>query len=192
MRCVKEIFGSLQGEGFWTGRASVFVRFSGCNLRCRFCDTDHGGGTLMSDGEIVAAVSSWAADWVVLTGGEPALQVDGSLVDALHAAGKGVAIETNGTVPLPEGIDWVTYSPKGDFCDGAEPCIGRADEVKVVWTGQEVSHHLLFPAGHYFLQPCDWGDAVRNRETLAACVAYVEAHPQWRLSLQMHKLIGLK
>lgn len=180
MRKINEIFYSLQGEGFHTGTPAVFVRFSGCNLKCPFCDTQHEVGTWMSDEEIVAEVVKYATAMVVLTGGEPGLWIDGSLVDALHREGKYVCIETNGTCALPENIDWVTCSPK----EGATVKLGRMDEVKVVYVGQDVSPYLDLPACHYFLQPC----SCSNTE---AVVSYILCHPQWRLSLQTHKLLQI-
>ena len=113
MRKINEIFYSLQGEGYHTGTPAVFIRFSGCNLKCSFCDTQHEAGTLMTDDEIIAEVSKYPAVTVILTGGEPSLWIDDALIDRLHKAGKYVCIETNGTRPLPESIDWVTCSPKG-------------------------------------------------------------------------------
>jgi 7-carboxy-7-deazaguanine synthase len=189
---VNEIFYSIQGEGHRTGRPAVFIRFSGCNLRCPFCDTDHEAHRLMTDREIVEAAAAFPARYAVLTGGEPALYVDEALIDSLHAAGFTVAIETNGTRPLPAGIDWVTLSPKGDFCAGADVVLQRADELKVVYTGQSLDAYAQFPARYYYVQPCDEGDAQRNAANARRCVDYCLAHPQWQLSLQIHKLIGVK
>ena len=150
MRKINEIFYSLQGEGFHTGTPAVFVRFSGCNLKCSFCDTQHEDGRMMSDDEIIAEVCKYPCRMVILTGGEPGLWIDGKLTAALHAAGKYVAIETNGTCILPEDIDWVTCSPK----EGAILKVSRIDEVKVVYVGQDVYENLKLPASHFFLQPC--------------------------------------
>lgn len=180
MRKINEIFYSLQGEGFHTGTPAVFVRFSGCNLKCPFCDTTHEDGTLMSDEEIVVEVSKYPASLVILTGGEPGLWIDEALVEALHRAGKWVSVETNGTCVLPSNLDWVTCSPK----EGARVKLERMDEVKVVYVGQDVSVYLQLPAQHYFLQPC----SCRNTEEV---IAYLLQHPQWRLSLQTHKLLQI-
>lgn len=181
MRKINEIFYSLQGEGHHTGTPAVFVRFSGCNLKCDFCDTAHQSGVAMSDEAIVEAVSAYPCRMVILTGGEPGLWIDDALVEALHRAGKYIAIETNGTQVLPEGIDWVTCSPK----EGAPLHVRRIDEVKVVYTGQDVAPYLSLPAQEHFLQPC----SCQNTEEV---VAYIKAHPQWRLSLQTHKLIHIE
>ena len=130
---VNEIFYSLQGEGFWTGTPMVFVRFSGCNLRCPFCDTDHREGRPMRVEEIVQAVrAAGSCKRVCLTGGEPLLQLDRELVDALHQAGYTLHLETNGTRPVPEGVDWVTLSPKEDFVSGGKVVVEKADELKLV------------------------------------------------------------
>ena len=191
---INEIFYSLQGEGYHSGTPAVFVRFSGCNLRCPFCDTRHEDGVEMSEEAVVEAVMAYPARLVVMTGGEPALQLTESLVDALHAAGKTVAVETNGTRPLPPNVDWVTLSPKDAFVDGAVVVLPHADEIKVVFDGI----HYPPPTTHYphstltFLQPCDTGDPVRNAEITAATVAYIKQHPQWRLSLQIHKILNIK
>ena len=193
---VNEIFYSLQGEGYYSGIPAVFVRLSGCNLRCPFCDTRHESGRKMSEKEIVEAVGQYPARHVVVTGGEPALQLTESLVDALHAAGRYVAVETNGTHPLPDNVDWVTLSPKSAFVDGADVVLTRADEIKVVYDGihdpERQLSTLHSPLSTLrFLQPCDTGDAARNRQITAATVEYIKQHPEWRLSLQIHKILNI-
>ena len=197
---VNDIFYSLQGEGRNTGRAAVFVRFSGCNLRCSFCDTDFSSFREMRSDEIIEEISQYPARFVVLTGGEPILQVTVAFVNQLHEAGFEVAIETNGTLPIPENIDWVTVSPKGSPFSTSplgKGYVGRkADEIKVIFDGKiNPEDYLSFSqeginGGLFYLQPCDVGDPVRNKEIVDACVAYIKEHPQWRLSLQTHKLVG--
>ncbi len=178
---VNDIFYSLQGEGFWTGTPAVFVRLSGCNLQCPFCDTDHFAGRHLSADEIVDAVKEFPATHVIITGGEPAMQLDDALVDALHRAGLYIHIETNGTLPLPEGIDWVTCSPKTSRLG-----IARADELKYVFQGRNMEDLFdIIPADHHFLQPC-------SCENIDETVAYVLEYPHWSLSLQTHKLIDIK
>lgn len=190
---VNEIFYSLQGEGFYSGRPAIFMRFSGCNLHCPFCDTDHRSHTMMDNDAIIQAIKDYPADFVVLTGGEPALYVDAAFVDCLHRNGKYVAIETNGTRPLPDNIDWVTLSPKTDFCPNAEVVLERADEVKIVFLGQDVEkYRSMWNASHYYLQPCGVDDVDENRENLRRCVAYCLAHPQWEVSVQLHKLLNIR
>lgn len=178
---INEIFYSLQGEGFHTGTPAVFVRFSGCNLRCPFCDTRHETGRQMTDREIVDEVKKYPAAMVILTGGEPSLQVDQELIDLLHDAGKFICIETNGTRPLPSGIDWVTCSPKGGYA----VALTHIDEVKVVYQGQDLVPYEHIPARHYFLQPCSG----QNTDETVVCVLQ---HPRWRLSLQTHILINIR
>ncbi|MBR1803682.1 MAG: radical SAM protein [Muribaculaceae bacterium] len=192
---VNEIFHSLQGEGYHTGTASVFIRLSGCNLRCTFCDTDHQHGTLMSLPEIVEKVNQYRlAPLIVLTGGEPSLWIDDNLVNGLKAlTGKRIAIETNGTRPLPAGIDWVTLSPKGAFEGGdIHPCIlDHCDELKVVYTGQDLAQYDHIQATHRFLQPCYCDDPQQRAAAVAATVEAVLAHPTWRLSLQTHRILQI-
>ena len=191
---INEIFYSLQGEGYHSGTAAVFVRLSGCNLRCPFCDTRHESCVEMSEGEVVAAVRQYPARLVVVTGGEPSLQLTASLVDALHEAGKYVAVETNGTRALPPNVDWVTLSPKDTWL-GAEAAVvlTEADELKVVYDGvHEPSDYRTLAIDHRFLQPMDTGDAVRNARIEAATVEYIKQHPQWRLSLQIHKILNIR
>lgn len=180
MRKINEIFYSLQGEGFHTGTPAVFVRFSGCNLKCSFCDTRHEEGILMSDEEILRAISAFPSNVVILTGGEPSLWIDRAFIDLLHRTGKYICIETNGTNPLPEGIDWVTCSPKG-----VPLRLAHIDEVKVVYTGQDLTEYAGLKAAWHFLQPC----SCRNTKEV---VEYILHHPQWRLSLQTHKLIDIR
>lgn len=185
---VNEIFYSLQGEGFWTGSPAVFLRMAGCNRACPFCDTRHEPFTEMTADEILAAVTGYPARYIIVTGGEPLMQLDPSLIDALHAGGWTIAVETNGTLPLPDGIDWVTCSPK------ARPWASliRIDELKVVFTGHDDPEAIAdaFPqARNLFLQPCF--DAATGTANTADTVAYVKAHPRWRLSLQTHRLIDI-
>lgn len=181
MRKINEIFYSLQGEGYHTGIPAVFIRFSGCNLKCSFCDTRHEEGTMMTDDEILDEVNNYPATLVILTGGEPSLWIDDALIDRLHEAGKYVCIETNGTTPLPVGIDWITCSPK----QGVKLNVSRMDEVKVVYEGQDIEVYEQLPAEHFFLQPC----SCNNTRQTVDCVM---RHPKWRLSLQTHKLIEIQ
>lgn len=187
---VNDIFYSLQGEGVNTGTAAVFIRLAGCNRTCSFCDTDFSAFREMSIDEVIARAQAIAGDspcrQLILTGGEPAMQTDKSLIDALHAHGYKVAIETNGSLPLPDGIDWVTVSPKG------ETAVRSCDELKCVFTdAATVSDHGI-KARYYSLQPCDTGNEESNKRIIAACIHYIKEHPKWRLSLQTHKLAGFK
>ncbi|MDQ0392678.1 7-carboxy-7-deazaguanine synthase [Labrys monachus] len=206
---VKEIFYTLQGEGRNAGRAAVFCRFAGCNLWngreadreravCTFCDTDFVGTDGLNGGRFAEAPAlaravraAWSGDaagrpLVVLTGGEPLLQVDDALIEALHAEGFEIAVETNGTIEPPPGLDWICVSPKAD----AALAISRGDELKLVYpqpqAGPARFEHLAFD--HFLLQPMDGPS--RDANTRAA-VAYCMAHPQWRLCLQTHKYLGI-
>lgn len=204
---VKEIFLTLQGEGLNAGRRAVFLRFAGCNLwsgreadrataSCTFCDTDFvgldgtDGGRYAEAAALAAKVSSvWGGAagrrLVVITGGEPMLQVDEALIAALHDAGFEIAIETNGTLPVPRAIDWITVSPKA----GTQVVQRSGDEIKLVWPQHGIDPRELeaWDFRHFLVQPLDGpGDNVR------AALDHVVAHPIWRLSLQTHKLIGLR
>jgi len=206
---VKEIFYTLQGEGANTGRAAVFCRFAGCNLwtgrerdradaTCQFCDTDFvgtdgpGGGSFSTAGALAEAVSAAWPDnergkrFVVCTGGEPLLQLDAPLLRELHAAGFEVAIETNGTLPAVEGLDWLCVSPKA----GSTLVIQSGDELKLVFPqeGAEPERFEQLDFRHFFLQPMDGPERQANTE---AALRYCLVHPRWRLSLQTHKLLGI-
>ena len=196
---VNDIFYSLQGEGHNTGRAAVFIRFAGCNLRCSFCDTEFDTYREMTAEEIVASINTYPARFVVLTGGEPTLQVDEAFVDLLHQYGFEVAMESNGTRPAPKNLDWLTVSPKisGEKWK-VESGWRLPDEVKVVFDEDTVpetylpSPSTLSLSPILYLQPCDTGNAERNAIIINRCIDYIKEHPQWRLSLQTHKLIGFK
>ena len=154
MRKINEIFYSLQGEGYHTGTPSTFVRFSGCNLRCPFCDTRHEDGTWMTDEDIVSCVAGHPARHVVLTGGEPSLFIDETFVASIkEKTGKFIAIETNGTHSLPQNIDWITLSPKFEFCNDANLAITECNELKVVFRNQDLSIYDNIKAAHRFLFP---------------------------------------
>ena len=192
---INEIFYSLQGEGFHSGTPAVFVRFSGCNLRCTFCDTQHQTGEIISLQEIVDEVNKYPiAPIVVLTGGEPSLFIDEAFVAELkQKTGKRIAIETNGTRPLPSNLDWVTFSPKTAFEGGGlEPCVlTRCDELKVVYLGQDLAQCDDIEAKYRFLQPCFVEDSEQRKANMQACIEAVKNHPNWRLSLQIHRILGL-
>jgi 7-carboxy-7-deazaguanine synthase (Cx14CxxC type) len=207
---VKEIYSTLQGEGYHTGRPAVLLRFAGCNLWsgreadranavCRFCDTEFvgtdgpGGGAFASP---VALAHAVAAEWpagqpsvpfVVCTGGEPLLQLDPSLIAALHDQGFEVAVETNGTRPAPPGLDWICVSPKAR----AALVLAKGDELKLVYpqAGAEPERYADFAFTHFYLQPMDGPDRERNTELV---FRYVAEHPQWKVSLQTHKLMGIR
>ena len=181
MRKINEIFYSLQGEGFHTGTPAVFVRFSGCNLKCEFCDTRHEEGEWLTDEQILEMVNSFPSRVIVLTGGEPSLWIDEHFIEMLHDAGKYVCIETNGTHEIPLTIDWVTCSPK----EHTEVVLQKIDEVKVVYTGQELDKYVQMKASYHFLQPCS---CMNTQEV----VGYILKNPIWRLSLQTHKLIDIQ
>ncbi|MEM9931129.1 MAG: 7-carboxy-7-deazaguanine synthase [Bacteroidota bacterium] len=205
---VKEAFYTLQGEGAQAGRAAVFLRFTGCNLWsgreedrseavCKFCDTDfvgtdgsHGGRyTQVQCADLVQSLwPGGGRPYVVCTGGEPLLQLDTPLIDALHARGFEIAVETNGTIPIPAGIDWVCVSPKAN----ADLVVHQGDELKLVFPQSEPeAHPQLFvdlDFKHFFLQPKDEA----GQDHTPATVAYCMAHPQWRVSLQTHKIMGIE
>lgn len=209
---VKEIFLTLQGEGVHAGRRAVFVRFAGCNLWsglekdrgkavCQFCDTDfvgmdgEGGGRFATAGDLAkAAADTWNGDrdsrFVVLTGGEPMLQVDQALIDALHAEGFFIAIESNGTLPVPRTIDWICISPKAH----SKTVQRSGDELKLVWPQQDSDWQAMqgWGFGNLLLQPKDAiADPAASQANLEQAIAFVQAHPKWRLSLQNHKILGL-
>lgn len=198
---VNEIFLSLQGEGRNAGRAAVFVRFSGCNLSCPFCDTDFRRYDSLEVEEIIERIYD-ACDGnplpslCVFTGGEPSLQLDEALVDAIHEKGMEVAIETNGTKPLFLHLDFVTISPKSPFTDKAQVVLKEADEVKVVMTEdisiEEIRSFEAIEAEHYYIQPCDTGFLEPNRRIMARCVEFIKYYPNWKLSLQQQKIINVR
>lgn len=193
---INDIFYSLQGEGRNTGKAAVFIRFAGCNLACPFCDTDFQRKRMMSAQEIVdeAAPAGAKTSLCVLTGGEPTMQADFELIARLHTCFRTIAIETNGTRPIPPGIDWVTVSPKSDYFPAPVPIVAQnINEVKVVFDGVHDPRHWLaeLVADYYYLQPCDTGDAAKNAELQTMCVNYILNNPRWRLSLQTHKIVGI-
>jgi len=206
---VKEIFYTLQGEGNHAGRPAVFCRFSGCNLWsgreedrataiCQFCDTDFvgtdgiGGGKFKLAQELAATIDSlWptsyaASKYVVFTGGEPLLQLDSDLIEAMHAVGFEIAIETNGTLPVPEGVDWICVSPKM----GSELVVRKGNEIKVVipQMGQDMASYANLDFEHYFVQAMD-GPLVADN--LRRAIDFCKQHPQWKLSLQTHKLLQI-
>ena len=199
MRKINEIFYSIQGEGCRTGVPSVFVRFSGCNLKCEFCDTLHDEGTMMTDEEIISEINRYPASQIVLTGGEPSLFIDEDFIKMLkEKTGKEIAIETNGTRILPDGIDWVTVSPKFGIQNSGDASIkvSHADELKVVDLGQDLEEYFHLPCvGPHtvmLLQPCYVPDPEEREKNTRLTIGRVLYDPRWRLSLQTHRFAGIK
>ncbi len=208
---VKEIFLTLQGEGVHAGRRAMFCRFTGCNLWtgreadrasavCQFCDTDFVGmdgdnGGRYGDADALAAqiAALWGTGmerrFVVLTGGEPMLQVDNALITSLHDAGFEIAIESNGTIAVPRSIDWICISPKA----GSTTVQTSGDELKLVWpqSGSDWLAMEEWDFAHHLIQPMDIADDTKRADALAQAIGFVGDHPRWRLSLQTHKLLGL-
>ncbi|MCH5231495.1 MAG: 7-carboxy-7-deazaguanine synthase QueE [Muribaculaceae bacterium] len=200
MRKIKEIFHSIQGEGCLTGVSSVFIRFSGCNLKCEFCDTKHDDGVWMSDDEILNEVKKYKAAMVVLTGGEPSLFIDEEFVERLKEETlMQVAIETNGTRPLPQNLDWVTVSPKIGMSHTGDATIAEgviADEVKVVDVGQDLFPYLKLQCvganTRMLLQPCYVPDKEEWEKNTRRTIRRVLDNPSWSLSLQTHRYLGIQ
>ena len=200
---VKEIYFTIQGEGAQTGRPAVFLRFAGCNLwsgkevdrataRCSFCDTDFvgvdgpGGGRFETAEDLARAVARHGSGFVVCTGGEPLLQLDAPAIAALHTAGFEVAVETNGTQPALEGLDWICMSPKANV----PVVLTSGDELKLIYPqdGADPEDFAGLAFDHFFLQPMDGPDLERNTDF---AITYCREHPQWKLSVQVHKYLGV-
>lgn len=192
---VNEIFYSIQGEGANSGMAAVFIRLSGCNLKCPFCDTDFMAYTEMSETEIVEQVNKIArkCNNVVITGGEPTIVDTEMLIDLLHANNYFVMMESNGTRQPPYNLDWLTISPKEQYVGKAgKPKVHLCDEVKVVFDGEHQPKDFGITAHFYFLQPCDTGNESKNKEIIKQCVEYIKANPKWKMSLQIQKILNVR
>lgn len=184
MKKINEIFYSIQGEGFFTGTPAVFVRFSGCNLKCPYCDTEHEPYKEMTDAQIVAEILKYPGRHIVLTGGEPSLQVDKELCVALQEHECFLQMETNGTVDVSHlPLDWITYSPKGKITQSTS--VMTVNELKVVYTGQDMSMYDNINAWHFYLQPC----SCQNTDEV---INYIKQNPEWKLSLQTQKLLKIQ
>lgn len=197
---INEIFFSLQGEGHNAGRAAVFIRLSGCNLQCPFCDTDHSRHVMMSAKEIILEAEKYDCGFVVLTGGEPSLWIDQDLIDRLHEHFE-IAIETNGTHQLPNNIDWITLSPKQHSVQGAQVVIDRCNELKLIWEAgfdaDKMNDLIENEYGHIahseiYIQPCDTGSITRNKEIIKDAVDYCLNNTDVKLSVQLHKILNIK
>ena len=200
---INEIFYSLQGEGYHTGQAAIFIRLSGCNLKCPFCDTNFSSFKEMTIDEIMDAVNeAWQGyelpDLCVITGGEPSLQLEPELIVRLKNDGYMVCVETNGTGELPINVDFITISPKEPFVGGvsSKVILEQCEEIKVVMTSDITDEQVLayedIPAGYYFIQPCDTGFIKDNKKIMNRCVEFVKNHPNWRLSLQQQKILNVR
>ena len=190
---VNEIFYSLQGEGARQGEASVFIRLSGCNLKCNYCDTDFAEGTEMSLGQILSFIQSYPCKWIIWTGGEPTLQLTDEILLFFKQQGYWQAIESNGHLKLSNLLDYTVVSPKGPHPIYAKEINPEVNEVRLpVEKDQKIPPVEWFPlARYYFLSPVFTPDAHSTNANIQYCVEYIQQHPEWRLSVQMHKLIGI-
>ncbi len=192
---INEIFYSIQGEGIYAGTPAVFIRFSTCNLSCSFCDTDFTSYTNMSEEEIVNYAKEIGKNsvHVVLTGGEPTLQLTDSLCHKLHNIGKFLQIETNGTGLVPDAVDFITCSPKIEFCINSKLKVQHIDELKVIFNDKnDMTIYENIKAKYYSLQPCDTGDSSKNKTIVKHTIEYCKNNPIWRLSIQTHKILNVK
>lgn len=193
MKKINEIFYSLQGEGFNTGKAAIFIRFSGCNLACSFCDTKHHQGISMTDADILDKISNYPCKFVILTGGEPTIYVDDAFVELLHKKGYKVAIETNGTKKVPENIDFVTLSPKFEFEKNAVLKQNSCDELKVIFNSvNNMDAYNVIKAKYKYIQPCDTNNEETNQMHIINAIRFVQENPDWRLSLQLQKILSIR
>ena len=189
---VNEIFYSLQGEGGRQGEASIFIRLSGCNLNCEFCDTDFETGEVMNLGEIMEAIQPYPCRWIIWTGGEPTLQLTDEILSFFRQEGYLQAIESNGSCKLSGLLDYTVISPKGNPAS-AKKINPEADEIRLpIQQGDPIPEIETLPdAEYYFLSPVFSTDEKTTQANIAYCVEYILQHPEWRLSLQIHKLIGI-
>jgi len=182
---LNEIFYSIQGEGFWTGTPAIFIRFAGCNLNCNFCDTDFAFKFDIMPSKLLNNISSYKSKHIILTGGEPALQLDinkkgySEFIRKLREAGYFVHIETNGTTKLPNNLDWITVSPKENWK------IKQGNELKIVYVGQNLEPYLNSDFEYYYLQPC-------SMNNIEKCIKLVKENPIWKLSMQTQKILKIK
>ncbi len=197
---INEIFYSLQGEGRFAGRPAVFVRMSGCNLKCPFCDTDHSKKTMMPATDILNCILAYHCNYVVLTGGEPSLFIDDELISLLKKHYLYIAIETNGTHKLPKGIDWVTLSPKQHISKQAKVTLKSCNEMKIVWEDRSDMAEIIdnyfisidCGIGNYYVQPCDIGNADMNKKLMRQVIDFCLNNSEWSISIQLHKILNIK
>jgi len=187
---LNEIFYSIQGEGFWAGTPAIFIRFAGCNLKCSFCDTDYVFKFDITPSKLLKIVSSYKSKHIILTGGEPALQLDinkkgySEFIRKLREAGYYIQIETNGTIKLPNNIDWITVSPK-DIEYPKSWIIKKGDELKIINQGQDIKQYENLDFEYYYLQPC-------SMNNIEKCIKLVKENPIWKLSMQTQKILKIK
>jgi len=190
---LNEIFYSIQGEGFWTGTPAIFIRFAGCNLNCNFCDTDFAFKFDIMPSKLLNNISSYKSKHIILTGGEPALQLDinkkgySEFIRILRSKGYYIQIETNGTIKLPNNIDWITVSPK-DIEYPKSWIIKKGDELKIINQGQDIKQYENLDFKYYYLQPCEIGGNYNFKDTIKK----IKENPKWKLSIQIQKLLKIK
>ena len=192
---VNEIFYSLQGEGFYAGRAAIFIRLSGCNLNCHFCDTKFGKYNNMTELEITKEVKQLSKEckFIIITGGEPTIQKIDTLIELLHKDGYYVAMESNGTKEPPSTIDWLTISPKYEYLgDFAKPVVKSCNELKIIYDGRVDINDYGINAEHYYIQPCDVQDEKTNKKIIEDCIDIIKENPKWKLSLQTQKILKIQ
>lgn len=193
---INEIFYSLQGEGRWAGTPCVFIRFAGCNLKCPFCDTKHEEGAIYSLDNVMHEIGRHPTRHIVLTGGEPTLQITEELIQALKKSKYYIHVETNGTRENKALLlaDWVTCSPKNEYCKHADIASVPINELKVVYdeNPDKIAQYDKYEADFYYLQPCDTGNEEQNKRNIQGAIDYCLAHPKWQLSLQTQKILNVR